>query len=502
MTAADQARIDRRARGACSGAIAALGLLLSGCGAWSLEPGGWQTLHVVSKPAGATLTVSGEQGTQQAGTAPANVPVEYQSERFHANHHCWWWPGVSVVVAGVSGALLGTVGLGVCQSRANGERNGFSEGGCTADPGLEWRGSVPNAGGIASIVGIAAGGASTILGAIACGVGEAQDGDERPVHDSVKLKAVLRHHRPREVEVVVPSDTHDLLVELEPAPEQAGADDLEPDNPDAAVKWGAAPGKLVEGAPAPRAFALVVAVEHYRELPAAPGARHDAERFKALATRTLGVPGAHVREAVDGRATKADIERHVQWLRANAGKGARIYVYFAGRGAPDVAHGAWYLVPHDGSPRALERTAISVAWLLDQLTQMPASEVLGLFDASFAGTGERAALPEGASPPEHAREPFVAHRAIVLSAGGGREAANSDPDNGGGLFTQALLEAVGEAKADRNADGQMTLKEIAQWVGPHVAQRARRAEHEQTPRLLTGRDLDPAVFMVAQVLPP
>jgi hypothetical protein len=128
--------------------------------------------------------------------------------------------------------------------------------------------------------------------------------------------------------------------------------------------------------------------------------------------------------------------------------------------------------------------------------------VLALLDASFAGAADRSALPAGASPPERIREPFVAPRAIVLSAASGKEGAGRDADGKGGLFTSLLLEGIGEAKSDRNADGLMTLKEIVQWVTPRVAQQARRAGRDQTPSLFVGRDLDAAVFVAAQRLQP
>ncbi|HEY3353938.1 MAG TPA: hypothetical protein VGQ83_11865, partial [Polyangia bacterium] len=99
-----------------------------------------------------------------------------------------------------------------------------------------------------------------------------------------------------------------------------------PTSPVAAVR----PRGLLAGSPQLTAFALVVGIERYREqMPVPAGARGDAERFAEVARATLGIPARNIRLALDDRATKADIEKHLAWLKANVPAGGRVYFYFS-----------------------------------------------------------------------------------------------------------------------------------------------------------------------------
>jgi hypothetical protein len=89
------------------------------------------------------------------------------------------------------------------------------------------------------------------------------------------------------------------------------------------------------GVPQPSAFALVVAIESYRDLPAAAGARLDGERHLASATKSMGIPPEDIRTAIDFRATRTDIEGHLARLKANVTPNARVYFFFSGYGTPD-----------------------------------------------------------------------------------------------------------------------------------------------------------------------
>src|SRR5262249_10534032 len=74
---------------------------------------------------------------------------------------------------------------------------------------------------------------------------------------------------------------------------------------------------FVAGPAQPRAFALVVGVEPYKHASPAAGAASDAERFAALAQRTLGIPKDHVRLLLGEKADNLAFELAIEWLKKN-----------------------------------------------------------------------------------------------------------------------------------------------------------------------------------------
>jgi hypothetical protein len=49
--------------------------------------------------------------------------------------------------------------------------------------------------------------------------------------------------------------------------------------------------------------------------------------------------------------------------------------------------------------------------------------------------------------------------------------------------------ALGTGQADLDGDGQITLKELVDWIRPRVAREARRLSREQTPSVALGTAL-------------
>jgi hypothetical protein len=266
-----------------------------------------------------------------------------------------------------------------------------------------------------------------------------------------------------------------------------------------------ATSKLRSGPIRGNAYALVVGVEKYRDVPPPAGARADAEHFVELAKKTLGVPGDHVRVALDDRATKADVEREIEWITTEATSGSRIYFFYSGHGAPDAAQGTPYLLPYDGDPKYVTSSGIPLAHVFDSLGKSKAQEVIAFVDACFSGAGGRSVLPTGARPLVRVKEaPANATPRIALfTSSGGAEISGATRAGGEGLFTHMLVEAIGTGVADIDGDGNLSLAEIATWVKPRVAREAREDHREQNPTLTTGSALgDPSTVILAGGLSP
>ena len=247
-------------------------------------------------------------------------------------------------------------------------------------------------------------------------------------------------------------------------------------------------GTLVRGAPQPQTFALVIGIEKYRDLPTASGAKTDAERYRGLATTTLGLTDDHVRVMVDDHATRSDIEEGLDWLSRSVGVSGRALFFYSGHGAPDASTGSPYLVPYDGNPASLDRSAIPLASVLARLGATKGREAVAVIDAGFSGAGGRSVLPSGSRPLVAVKATKPSSKVALLTAGSDAQIAGAAA-NGGGLLSQSVVAGLGEALADGDGDGQVSLKELFDWVRPRVQREARSADREQVPALLMGTGL-------------
>jgi len=248
----------------------------------------------------------------------------------------------------------------------------------------------------------------------------------------------------------------------------------------------AAAPPFLSASPQPASFALVIGIEKYRDVPSPNGARSDAEKFAQMARQTLGIPESRVIVALDDHATKSDVEKHLDWLKSNVPAGSRIYFFFSGHGAPEPSKGTSYLLPYDGDPRFLERTALPMGEVIKALSQTKAREVLAMVDTCFSGAGGRSVLPPGARALVRVQAAPVVGTVALLSASSGTEISGPVAGLNAGLFTQHLLDGLGQGRADINGDGQISLRELTDYVKPRVARDAKRDNRDQNPNLTMG----------------
>ncbi len=277
---------------------------------------------------------------------------------------------------------------------------------------------------------------------------------------------------------------------------------LKPAAPQAAASAGApasstAPTSFVRGAPQPNAFALVVGIEKYRDVPPPSGARADAQAFAQLAERTLGVPEDHVRLLIDEHATRGDLEKALAWLELNVPAGGRVYFFYSGHGAPDPVSGTAYVLPYDGDPAALDQTALQLSVVTDRLAATKAAESVAFLDACFSGAGGRSVLPRGARPLVRVQTPTIARGVAVLASSSGSEISGASSDGANGLFSKYLLQALGQAQADADGDLQISLGELVGFIEPRVAREARLENRVQTPTLTVSDGRAPGTVFVA-----
>ncbi len=261
---------------------------------------------------------------------------------------------------------------------------------------------------------------------------------------------------------------------------------------------------LIVGAPQPQAHAFVIGIDAYRSVPPTPGARRDAEDFAELLETTMGVPDQNIHLLVDENATRSDILSTLTRLQEQVDSDGRIYFFFSGHGTPQVQSGESYLLPYEGRPENIEHSGIALDEILDSLEQTSAQEIFAFVDACFSGSGDRSLLPEGTRPlvPVQEVEPTNESRVAVIASSGAQEISGTTAEGDRGLFTSHLIRALGEARADIDGDGRITLNELHSYIAPRVARDARDLEREQTPTITVSEGLgEPDSLMLLWGLP-
>lgn len=248
-----------------------------------------------------------------------------------------------------------------------------------------------------------------------------------------------------------------------------------------------------KAAPKNHAYAIVIGVEEYRDLPRVDYAKRDAEMVKKYLVRSLGYREQNIVLMLNDRVTKSDLEaRFERWLPKQVGNNqdAEVFVYYGGHGAPDPNTNQAFLVPYNGDPAYLEDTAYPLKRLYKTLSNLPAKQVTVVMDSCFSGAGGRSVISKGARPMLMVVEnPLLAtENMVVLSAAAGNQISSAFPDKRHGLFTYYFLKGL-QGEADFNKDGAVDVEELYSYIKPQVELTARRMNAEQTPQLLPGMDL-------------
>ena len=233
----------------------------------------------------------------------------------------------------------------------------------------------------------------------------------------------------------------------------------------------------------PQDYAVVVGVGRYERLPPADFAEDDARDAAAMMT-ALGVPEENIVTLAGPRATMTEVVKYVEeWLPSRVGADSRVYFYYSGHGAPNVADGVPYLMPWDADASFVKSTGLPLERVYAALGKLPAKEVIAMIDACFSGAGGRSVLAPGTRPLVPVRAPSrVPPNISILTASGSDEIAGSAPERRHGLFTYYMLRGL-EGEADAAGTGHVSLKQLHAYVRKHVILDARAQDREQTPTL-------------------
>ena len=231
------------------------------------------------------------------------------------------------------------------------------------------------------------------------------------------------------------------------------------------------------------ALALIIGVSSYENTNAkALYADNDALLFKDYASDKLGVTDNKIKVLVNDGADEKDILLAVkEWLRRSAKPDkSDIYVFFAGHGLASQDGKDMYLLPHDGSPRLLKKTAILRDELFSDIEESNPKSVTVFLDTCYSGEArDHEMLISGRPIIIKAKKQSIPNAFTLFSAASNEQISRPLEEAKHGMFSYFLMKGM-EGDADVNADNKITAQELHNYVRENVTQ---QSSGSQTPEL-------------------
>ncbi len=234
-------------------------------------------------------------------------------------------------------------------------------------------------------------------------------------------------------------------------------------------------------------IALIIGIENYMETPKANYANLDAKYFFDYSRRVFGVKDQNIKLLVNEDATVVKTDKALSlWLKSKIKKDiSDLIIFFAGHGLASSDGKELYLLPQDGNPDRLERTAISRTDLFKEIVNLNPKSVTMFLDTCYSGVSrDEETLLASARPirivaddQEGIPDNFTIFTASKLDqiSSGLAEAKH-------GIFSYYLMKGL-EGKADSNQDKKITNGELLVYMDENVSQKAAELGREQNPSL-------------------
>ncbi|MBL6929765.1 MAG: caspase family protein [Rhodospirillales bacterium] len=272
----------------------------------------------------------------------------------------------------------------------------------------------------------------------------------------------------------------------------------------ASARFPQSPANLTfrKGPQRPDDIAVIIGNADYarqgNDVPDVVPAYADAAGFKRYVTQALGVREGNIIELRDatgaqmarvfGTATDHRGQLH-DWVVPGV---SRVWVYYAGHGAPAIGEGASYLVPSDADASRIQLNGYALDTLYRNLGQLPAKSISVVLEACFSGASQSGSVIDAASAIyARPREVTVPPGVTVIAAGAPDQIASWEEDKSHSLFTKYYLMGM-SGEADKspygNGDGQVAYSELDAYLKRTMTYYARRYYgRDQTAQIVVGK---------------
>jgi hypothetical protein len=221
-----------------------------------------------------------------------------------------------------------------------------------------------------------------------------------------------------------------------------------------------------------------------RDIPNIRPAHADAASMRVFATQALGIREDNIISLTDATAAQmlavfgSDKDHRGQlydWVKSGR---SRVFIYYAGHGAPSGDSGGPYLVPTDAEASRVTLSAYPLPLLYDNLSRLPAESVTVVLEACFSGQTQAGSLVPKASPVMIVSKMTAPPANVtVIAAAAGDQIASWEQDETHGLFTEYFLRGM-SGEADKpphgNGDGTVSLDELDRYLKETLTYLARR----------------------------
>lgn len=188
------------------------------------------------------------------------------------------------------------------------------------------------------------------------------------------------------------------------------------------------------------------------------------------------------RTLVNEQASRSNILEAFYWLEQNATQKDVVIIFIASHGLNEKDK--FYILPHDGDPERIRITGVDWLNFSDVLGNLP-SKVLVFIDACHSGKlGANLLAKRGETDLMEAVRALAREEngVVIMAASTGREFSFESDEWRHGAFTLALLEGMGDGKADLNEDGIINIREIDYYVAERVKVLTNGRQHPTTQK--------------------
>jgi len=233
----------------------------------------------------------------------------------------------------------------------------------------------------------------------------------------------------------------------------------------------------------PDAIAILIGVAKYKNTIAdAIFADNDASMFKDYASEKLGVSENRIKVLLNHDASEQEILLAVkEWLRRfSKPNKSDVFIFFAGHGLASDDGKNMYLLPHDGTPKLLDDTAINRTRLFNEIKLAKPRQVIVFLDTCYSGKArDNNSLIEGRPILVKAQKKLLPKNFIVFTAASSEQLSKPLNETKHGMFSYFLMKGM-EGDADSNNDKNITAGELHNFVKTNVIQ---QSAGSQTPEL-------------------
>ena len=234
----------------------------------------------------------------------------------------------------------------------------------------------------------------------------------------------------------------------------------------------------------PNLYLLAIGVSEYAER--SQNLTYADDDATAIARTFTQQQGKLYRRMESRLLTNADANREaildgLDWLLKSATQRDVAVIFIAGHGLKDERNN-YYFIPHDGDADNLRRTGVKWFDFQDTLSGLPGTRIL-LADTCHSGgiTGKRRSGASQSDLTDAIRDLRQADGGVVVMAASTEgEVSIEHRDWGHGAFTKALIEGLGEYRADYSQDGRIDIKELDLWVTERVKSLTAGKQHPTT----------------------